>query len=607
MARGVFELDVIRDNVGQVISVSGAVVTVYKHSDGGLAAIFDSVVGGAALSNPFNVAGTTVKFYAEQNERYRIDIVSGAFSRTLLHRAVTADLEETIQEAIAAAPVQSVAGKTGDVALDPADVGLDQVDNTADTDKPVSTAQATEIALKAAGRVAKYGFPVDASGAYLCTLTYNETTRTVTLTPTGASFGIFVGGVPYSFVGAQSIAHSAVGANQFVYFNENGTLVTGTTPWDLTKHAPVCYIFQDVTNSRRIAFEERHHAGRDVWWHKNQHALEGTKVLSGFAASGYTEDAGANDAQTTYAIALGVLADEDIEITTEALSDGGPYCILERAGAGGAWQLTRTNTLPFLSVALAIQYNQDVAGTWQRTAVPEDQFVNYWVFGLTALPAASVTPAPSAVQQIVIIPGQRVFATEVLAHAETPADIAWGTMPFQEIAPLYQVTMHKKATGVGNYNNTGRCAIARFARLRGTFVSLLVSGTTDHGSLSGLDDDDHLIYGLQNPPEGAVTYTTPGTTTVALDGRTEVFYATAAVGPTTWDFTNPVVAGKISSFILELTNGGAFAQTWPASVRWEGGEAPALTAAGVDILIFYTRDGGTTWRGFVAALDSKAP
>jgi hypothetical protein len=36
-------------------------------------------------------------------------------------------------------------------------------------------------------------------------------------------------------------------------------------------------------------------------------------------------------------------------------------------------------------------------------------------------------------------------------------------------------------------------------------------------------------------------------------------------------------------------------------VLWDGGVAPTLTAAGLDILIFYTHDGGTSWRGFVAA------
>lgn len=39
-------------------------------------------------------------------------------------------------------PISSVAGKTGAVTLAKADVGLASVDNTADSDKPISTAQA---------------------------------------------------------------------------------------------------------------------------------------------------------------------------------------------------------------------------------------------------------------------------------------------------------------------------------------------------------------------------------------------------------------------------------------------------------------------------------
>jgi hypothetical protein len=62
--------------------------------------------------------------------------------------------------AASAAPVTSVAGKTGAVTLTKTDVGLSNVDNTADTSKPVSTAQAAAIALKenaiTAGTTAQY-------------------------------------------------------------------------------------------------------------------------------------------------------------------------------------------------------------------------------------------------------------------------------------------------------------------------------------------------------------------------------------------------------------------------------------------------------------------
>jgi len=76
-------------------------------------------------------------------------------------------------------------------------------------------------------------------------------------------------------------------------------------------------------------------------------------------------------------------------------------------------------------------------------------------------------------------------------------------------------------------------------------------------------------------------------------------------GATSLLVSNVAPAGNVSSFILELTNGGSATVTWWAGVKWAGGTAPTLTASGVDILGFYTRDGGATWRGTLMSKDSK--
>ena len=73
-------------------------------------------------------------------------------------------------------------------------------------------------------------------------------------------------------------------------------------------------------------------------------------------------------------------------------------------------------------------------------------------------------------------------------------------------------------------------------------------------------------------------------------------------GATTWTFSNPTASDELCSFSIKLVNGGAFAQTWPASVDWPAATAPTLTASGTDVLVFITCDGGTTWYGFVAGL-----
>src|SRR5690606_8237332 len=83
------------------------------------------------------------------------------------------------------------------------------------------------------------------------------------------------------------------------------------------------------------------------------------------------------------------------------------------------------------------------------------------------------------------------------------------------------------------------------------------------------------------------------------------WFAGTSVGNTTWTFSNPPASGVGFGFILELTNGGAFTQTWPSSVDWPNGVAPSLSPSGVAVLVFTTRDGGATWRGALVMQDSR--
>lgn len=79
------------------------------------------------------------------------------------------------------------------------------------------------------------------------------------------------------------------------------------------------------------------------------------------------------------------------------------------------------------------------------------------------------------------------------------------------------------------------------------------------------------------------------------------FYKTITVA-NTFTTSNVPAAGNVASFTLELTNGGAATITWMTGTKWAGGAAPSLTASGTDILVFTTRDGGTTWYGAPAIL-----
>jgi hypothetical protein len=64
-------------------------------------------------------------------------------------------------------------------------------------------------------------------------------------------------------------------------------------------------------------------------------------------------------------------------------------------------------------------------------------------------------------------------------------------------------------------------------------------------------------------------------------------------------------AGTVASFLLDLTNGGSAAITWWANLRWPSGVTPVLTAAGRDVLGFYTHDAGANWTGLLLGRDVK--
>lgn len=61
----------------------------------------------------------------------------------------------------------------------------------------------------------------------------------------------------------------------------------------------------------------------------------------------------------------------------------------------------------------------------------------------------------------------------------------------------------------------------------------------------------------------------------------------------------------VASFVLEIVNGGDHIIEWWGGISWSGGEPPTLTSEGMDVLGFYTHDGGVSWVGIVLAKDVK--
>ena len=138
----------------------------------------------------------------------------------------------------------------------------------------------------------------------------------------------------------------------------------------------------------------------------------------------------------------------------------------------------------------------------------------------------------------------------------------------------------------GSNITTGTIAAARLG------ITGSVVGTTDSQILTG-----KTITGLKETKIAIA----------ALDINISLgnYFTKTISALSTLTVSNVPATGTVASIILDLTNGGAFAITWWANMKWAAGNAPALTASGRDILGFFTHDAGTTWNGLVLAKDIK--
>lgn len=86
------------------------------------------------------------------------------------------------------------------------------------------------------------------------------------------------------------------------------------------------------------------------------------------------------------------------------------------------------------------------------------------------------------------------------------------------------------------------------------------------------------------------------TGTVTIDLSVGLSVSATIGGAVTLAFTG-VPRGGAVVVVLRLTNGGSAAVTWPTTISWANSKAPTLTAAGTDMVVLVTDDGGATWMG----------
>lgn len=133
------------------------------------------------------------------------------------------------------------------------------------------------------------------------------------------------------------------------------------------------------------------------------------------------------------------------------------------------------------------------------------------------------------------------------------------------------------------------------------YLDITTLGTTEASKAVTADANGVITFDNGISEESTTITSSSGAATINLrDGTNFVHDLTENV---TYTFSNPASSGKVSMFTLKVIQGStARTITWPSSVDWAAATAPTLSTDNdaVDIFVFMTNDGGTTYYGFTA-------
>ena len=351
------------------------------------------------------------------------------------------------------------------------------------------------VAREAVGGVSydMTGFPNQTDS----TISFNEATRTFTLSPVGASFTVWRYGVELTITTSKTLTIANTDGGHYIAMDASGNLFDAGINGDIRNNVLVGYIYWDAANGKAIIVgEERHSSHRNLEWHFAQHRNFGAMWRSGGTMS-YTLS---NDSAVNLSFATPmVIADEDMEHTIvhsaspanffeQVLSGSASLTVLYLSGT--TYVEAAPSTQPFIAGTTTARYNQLNGATWQLTDAGEGKYVTYWVVATNDIR-----------RPIKMVLGRVAHSTLDAAYGE--AYDALG-LPLAENVPMYQIVVHTSTAFTGN---SARVQIAgvRLVTDRST-VTLDAFSATNHNSLSGRSDADQhpisAVTGLQTALDG---------------------------------------------------------------------------------------------------------
>lgn len=359
------------------------------------------------------------------------------------------------------------------------------------------------------------GFPNRADS----TFSFDKTTRTFTIEPTGTSYEVFCVDKKFVKTEPESVIIPNTTGLYYIYFNKDtGALTASTTFPGLDNMVYISYVYWNAAQANpSLQFapgDERHGTVMDKATHHRLHAVDWTQWVSGLQLYGHALDDTSNNDAVKVSINNGFVADEDLQhyITHSSTPDAffeqklqgfAMLPVLYKDGADGNWKQDVATEYPFKNFGSGrIAYNQFYEGSWKQTQLGSGQFVAYYIVF-----AADIE------QPIKVIQGQRSDNSLSAAQANNDdRNIQWGNSPFQEFKVLYRLIFETN----GTFTNDRKACLRDVLDLRAARRSPGGGGIVPsaHSNLTGLDYESsgHIGFAKESEVQEVIDVISNGAT-----------------------------------------------------------------------------------------------
>lgn len=404
------------------------------------------------------------------------------------------------------------------------------------------------------------------------TLSFNDGTRTLTITPVSGSWTFYDHGTLYTVSSAKSITIANTAGARFIRIDPATlNLVEGGSVPDFANDVIIAYVYWDTTGSKAlIVGDERHGSKRDTTWHSAQHLNVGTVWRSGGALS-YTLN-NASSVQIGVGTPL-LIADEDLlhTISHSAAPSADYQQILNTAASvqvlylsGTSYTSTTASTTPWIAGTSLARYNLVSGGSGSLVDATEGSYITYWLL------ATNDIRSP-----VKLVLGRAAHATLDAAYAETFEEYG---LSFAEQVFMQQIVVQ---TSSAYSANAAKIVVAGVRKvLSKVATSAATVSATEHNNLTGRDIADahpiSSITGLSSALSGKQDTLISGTNIKTINGTSLIGAGNFSVGTV----TSVAGTGSVSGLTLSgtvtssgnITLGGSLDLSSPPAI---GGTTPA--------------------------------